>query len=63
MTSPTFTQQQILAAKENASLYGVREEVSDDVAITFLFWRSRQDHSPSYNKTKEYWDMIYKLVE
>jgi len=63
MVFPVFTQQQILAAKAIAFLYGVREEVSDDVATTFLFWRSRQDHSPSCSKTKEYWDMIYELAE
>jgi len=62
MTSRPFTQEQILGAKENAYIYGVRAEIPNGVAITFLFWRARQD-CPSHDQVKGYWAEFYELVE
>ena len=56
MTFPEYTEDQIQEAKSNASLYGLGE-ISDDTAIAFLFWISKQDSLPSHNKIQEYWDM------
>jgi len=62
MTSRPFLPSQISDAKENAFLHGVREVVPDGVAITFLFWRARQDR-PSHDQVKGYWAEFYELVE
>jgi len=56
MTFPEYTEDEIQEAKSNASLYGVRE-VSDDTAIAFLFWLSKQYSFPSHTKLQEYWEM------
>jgi len=63
MTSPSFTQQHILVAKAIAYSYGVREEVSDEAATTFLYWQSQQGSSLLDDKVKRYWGMTYHLVD
>jgi len=57
MTFPEYTEAEIQEAKNNAFLFGVREEVSDNTAIAFLFWLSKQYSFPSHNKLQEYWEM------
>jgi len=57
MTFPEYTEAEIQEAKNNASLYGVRSEVSDGTAIAFLFWLSKQDSFPSHNELQEYWEI------
>jgi len=59
MTS--FTQEDIALAKENAFLHGVREEVSDGVATSFLFWWGLRD-CPSRTQVRNYWGEFYTLA-
>lgn len=56
MPFPKYTEAQIQEAKSNASLYGLGE-ISDDTAIAFLFWISKQDSFPSHNELQEYWEI------
>jgi len=58
---PVFHRTQILAAKDNAFLHGVREVVPDDIAIAFLLWKSQQSYA-SHDQTKGYWAALYDLV-
>ena len=51
-----YTENQIKEAKANAFLYGLGE-ISDDTAIAFLFWVSKQYSFPSHNKLQEYWEL------
>jgi len=56
MDFPKYTEDQIKEAKSNAFLYCVIE-ISDDTAIAFLFWLSKQSSFPSHNKLQDYWEM------
>jgi len=61
MTSQTFLPSLISAAKKNAFEHGVREVVSDSVAIAFLTWRSQQGYA-SLSQIRNYWAESYGLA-